>query len=84
MRPMKVMKINNPSRLLALLAAATILSWAAAGTSFADDHHDAWSHDRDGYWDNHGQRHAYVTHENHHGFWRDRDDGSRIFINIGD
>jgi hypothetical protein len=67
-----------------LLCAAifTAFSLAAGGVSFADDHHDAWSHDKDGYWDNHGARHAYIMHENHHGFWRDRDDGTRIFINI--
>jgi hypothetical protein len=65
-----------------MLAAATMLSFGVAGTAFADDHHDAWSHDHDGYWDNHGRHHAFIVHENHHGYWRDRDDGSRIFINI--
>jgi hypothetical protein len=68
--------------LFLLLAAVALLSWTTAGTSFADDHHDAWSHDHDGYWDNHGQRHAYIMHENHHGFWRTHDDGTRVFINI--
>jgi hypothetical protein len=80
--PIRVMKTINPSRLIALLAVMTILGWAAAGTSFADDHHDAWSHDRNGYYDNHGSRHAYIMHEHHHGFWRQRDDGTRLFINI--
>ena len=50
--------------------------------AYADDHHDAWSHDKDGYWDNHGAHHAFITHENHHGYWREKDDGTRIFINI--
>jgi hypothetical protein len=72
------------SRGLLLLAAVGLLSWMAAGTSFADNehHHDAWSHDRGGYWDNHGARHAFIMHEHHHGYWRDRDDGTRIFIDI--
>ncbi len=65
-----------------MLAAITVLTLTATGRSFADDHHDAWSHDHDGYWDNHGAHHAFVTHENHHGFWRTRDDGTKVFINI--
>jgi len=65
-----------------LLAAVSLLSWTAAGTSFADDHHGAWSHDHNGYWDDHGAHHAFIVHENHHGYWRTRDDGTRIFINI--
>jgi hypothetical protein len=65
-----------------LLGAITLMSWTAAGTSLADDHHDAWSHDKSGYWDNHGRHQAYVTHENHHGYWRTRDDGSKFFISI--
>jgi hypothetical protein len=67
---------------LPLLAAVALLSWSAAGTSFGDDHHDAWSHDKSGYWDDHGSHHAFVTHENHHGYWRTKDDGTRLFINI--
>jgi len=67
---------------LLLLAAAAVLSWTAAGTSLADDHHDAWSHDKDGYWDDHGTHHAFVIHENHHGYWRTHDDGTKVFINI--
>ena len=67
---------------LLLLAAVAVLSWSATGASLADDHHDAWSHDGHGYWDNHNGYHAFVSHEHHNGYWRDRDDGSRIFINI--
>ncbi len=64
-------------------AILTTLSWAASGTAFADDHHhDAWSHDKNGYWDNHGSRHAFILHDNHHGYWRERDNGTRVFINI--
>ena len=70
------------TRGLLLLVAVSLLSWTAAGMSFADDHHDAWSHDKDGYWDDHGAHHAFIEHENHHGFWRTRDDGIKIFINI--
>jgi hypothetical protein len=82
---MKNIKTYLP-RLLMSLAAVTVLSITAAGTSFADDdhHHDAWSHDRDGYWDDHGERHAFVMHEHHHGYWRTHDDGPRVFISIGD
>jgi hypothetical protein len=78
------MKISNTrvTRGLLLLGAVAILGWSTAGTSFADDHHDAWSHDKSGYWDDHGSHHAFVSHENHHGYWKNRDDGSRIFINI--
>jgi len=70
------------TRGIVLLTAIVLMSWSAAASSFADDHHDAWSHDKDGYWDNHGSRHAFISHENHHGFWRTRDDGTRIFINV--
>jgi hypothetical protein len=76
------MKTNRTSRVLALLAVGTILTWTAAGTSLADDHHDAWSHDKSGYWDDHGRHQAFVEHDHHHGYWRTHDDGSRIFINI--
>jgi len=65
-----------------MLTAVSMLSWTALGTSLANDHHDAWSHDHDGYWDDHGVHHAYILNQNHHGFWRTRDDGTRIFINI--
>jgi hypothetical protein len=75
------MKTINLPRVLALAAIFTAVSWAATGTSFADDHHDAWSHDKTGYWDTRGEHHAFVMHENHHGYWRE-DSGTRIFINI--
>jgi hypothetical protein len=64
------------------LAAVALLSWTASGTSFADDHHDAWSHDKTGYWDDHGRHQAFVEHEHHHGYWRTHEDGTRVFINI--
>ncbi len=75
------MKTLHLPRVLICAAIFTALSWAAAGVSFADGH-DAWSHDKDGYWDNHGSHHAFVTHENHNGYWREKDDGTRVFINI--
>jgi hypothetical protein len=59
-----------------------VLAWCGAGLTFADDHHDAWSHDKSGYWDNHGRHQAFVEHNNHHGYWRTRDDGVRLFINV--
>jgi hypothetical protein len=65
-----------------LLILVSVMSWAATGISFADDHHDAWSHDKSGYWDNHGRHQAYVEHNHHHGYWRTKDDGTRFFINI--
>jgi hypothetical protein len=70
------------TRGLLLLVATSMLSWAATGGALADDHHDAWSHDKGGYWDDHNRHHAFVSHENHHGYWRTHDDGSRVFINI--
>jgi hypothetical protein len=70
------------SRALTVLAAMGILSWTTAGTSFADDHHGAWSHDKSGYWDDHGSHHRFVEHDHHHGYWRTHDDGTRLFINI--
>jgi hypothetical protein len=76
------MKNITPSRLILLLAAASLLTWSATGSAFADDHHDAWSHDHNGYWDDHGHRHAFVEHNHHHGYWRTRDDGVRFFINV--
>ena len=65
-----------------LLVAVTVMSWTAAGTSLADDHHDAWSHDKTGYWDDHGSHHAFIEHNSHHGFWRTQNDGTKIFVNI--
>jgi hypothetical protein len=70
------------THILTLLAAVVLLSWTAAGTSLADDHHDSWSHDKSGYWDDHGRHQAFVQHEHHHGYWRTHDNGSRVFINI--
>jgi hypothetical protein len=67
---------------LLLLAAAATFGWAATGAAFADDHHDAWSHDKDGYWDKENHHHAFITHENHRGYWREKDDGTKVFIKI--
>lgn len=56
----------------------------AGGFSFADEvivHHDAWTHDKTGYWDDHNVHHAFILHENHHGFWREQN-GTRVFVNI--
>jgi hypothetical protein len=77
-----IMKTLNLYRILACATLVAALSWGAVGVSFADGPHDAWSHDKDGYWDNHGSHHAFVTRENHHGYWRQHDDGTRVFINI--
>jgi hypothetical protein len=80
------MKTINLSRVLTVVAALAVLGWAAGGVVRADDmvvtHHDAWSHDKDGYWDGHGSHHAFVMHDNHHGYWREKPDGTRIFIKI--
>jgi hypothetical protein len=75
--------LNTPSFRHLLLTAVTVLTLAAAGTAFADDdHHDAWSHDKTGYWDDHNTHHEYVLHNNHHGYWRTKHDGTKFFINI--
>ena len=66
-------------------AQGSMLLFAAltfGSAAYADDHHDAWSHDKHGYWDNHNGYHAFVEREHHHGYWRQRDDGTRVFINI--
>ena len=76
------MKTTQFSRVLLCALTVSALSCAGTTVALADDHHDAWSHDKDGYWDNHGSRHAFIMHENHHGYWRQRDDGTRVFINI--
>ena len=76
------MKTTQFSRALLCAITITALTCSTAGIAFADDHHDAWSHDKDGYWDNHGEHHAFIEHENHHGYWRQNDNGTRIFINI--
>jgi hypothetical protein len=73
------MKTTQFSRVL--LCAITITALSVGGRAFADDHHDAWSHDHDGYWDDHGQRHAFIEHDHHHGYWRENN-GARVFINI--
>ena len=67
---------------MSLACAAVVAAFTFGSAAYADDHHDAWSHDKDGYWDNHNTHHAFIAHENHHGYWRQRDDGTRVFINI--
>jgi len=67
---------------ISLTCAAVVAAFTFGSTAYADDHHDAWSHDKDGYWDNHGSHHAFVERENHHGYWRENPNGARIFINI--
>ncbi len=74
------MKMLHSSRILAFVAALTVMGWS--GAAFADDHHDAWSHDHNGYWDDHGSHHAYIMHDHHHGYWRNGDNGARVFIKI--
>lgn len=77
------MKTTVLSRGVVAAVAASVLSFTA-GAAFADNVvvHDAWSHDRDGYWDAHHEHHAYIMHENHRGFWRENPNGTRIFVNI--
>jgi hypothetical protein len=76
------MKTQNFYRITACAALVAAFSFGSVGLALADDHHDAWSHDKDGYWDNHGAHHAFIMNENHHGYWRQKDDGTRVFINI--
>jgi hypothetical protein len=64
------------------LALVTLFAMGSTLSSMADDHHDAWSHDKSGYWDDHGHHQKFVSHNHHHGYWRTKDDGTRFFINI--
>jgi hypothetical protein len=79
------MKTLHLYRIVACAALVAAFSYGFASVGLADDvvvHHDAWSHDGHGYYDGHQGYHAFVSHENHHGYWRDRNDGTRVFINI--
>jgi hypothetical protein len=76
------MKTLHLYRVLTCAAIVAAFTFGSASIAMADDHHDAWSHDKHGYWDNHNGYHAFVQHENHHGYWRDNPNGTRIFINI--
>ena len=77
--------MKTTSLLRATICAAILIAFnLAGGAAFADEvivHHDAWTHDNSGYWDDHAMHHAFVMHENHHGFWRE-DHGTRVFVNI--
>ncbi len=76
------MKTPNLYRILA--CAVVVTAFGCGRLAMADTvvvSHDAWSHDDHGYWDDHGQRHAYIEHNHHHGFWREQN-GARVFINI--
>jgi hypothetical protein len=76
------MKTTHSLQIVACAVAMTVFS--AAGLAMADEvvvHHDAWTHDNTGYWDAHSVHHAYIYHDNHHGYWRE-DNGTRVFINI--
>ena len=74
------MKTLHLSRILACAVLVVGFNCGSAGVALADDH-DAWSHDKTGYWDDHHNHHAFVTHENHHGYWRQQN-GTQVFINI--
>ncbi|HEX4139647.1 MAG TPA: hypothetical protein VHY09_04820 [Candidatus Methylacidiphilales bacterium] len=77
------MKTLNLYRILA--CAAIIAGFSFSSSALADTvvtTHEAWSHDDHGYWDGHHGYHAFIMHENHHGYWRENPDGTRIFVNI--
>ena len=74
------MKTTQFSRILLCAITITALGCVAGGVARADDH-DAWSHDKTGYWDDHHAHHAYEMNQNHHGYWREQS-GTRVFINV--
>ncbi len=61
---------------------ALVLTFVGWGTVRSMADHDAWSHDRHGYWDDHRGYHSFVSYNHHHGYWRTRSDGVRFFINV--
>jgi hypothetical protein len=74
--------LKNGTRGILLLTVVTLFAWFSP-VLVADDehHHEAWSHDDKGYWDDHDHYRVFVIHENHHGYWRVQN-GARVFINI--
>jgi hypothetical protein len=70
----------------ALACAAIVAGFSFGSSAMADNvvvtQHEAWSHDDHGYWDGNRGYHAFIMHENHHGYWRDNPNGARVFINI--
>jgi hypothetical protein len=66
---------------LSILAAVTVLAAASITQLRADDHNGPYQHDQTGYWDEHHVHHAYVTHNNHRGYWDTRS-GTRVFISL--
>ena len=81
----QVMKTLTQNTLHGILLLTVVTVLTSFGIARADDivvrHHDAWSHDDKGYWDDHEHYQAFVIHEHHHGFWK-VDNGARVFINI--
>jgi hypothetical protein len=76
--------IKTPIRGILFLTAVALFAWFSPGIAIADEehhHHEAWSHDEKGYWDDHDRYQTFVVHEHHHGYWR-VDNGTRVFINI--
>lgn len=75
--------MKNGTRGTLLVTTVALFAWFSPSIAVADEHHhhEAWSHDEKGYWDDHDHYQAFVVHENHHGFWR-VDNGVRVFINI--
>lgn len=54
----------------------TLVGFAASRAQAYSYYHD------DKYWyDSHHQRHAFVVHNHHHGYW-DNDKGVKVFVNI--
>jgi hypothetical protein len=42
----------------------------------------AYDHDDKGWFDNHHQRHPFIQHNGHQGYWDHDKNGVQIFINI--
>ena len=88
------MKTSTQLWRTAFIAGAAILILGAGTMNSSADpyahkggpkhHHQAWSHDNHGYWDNHYNYHSYsyTTYRGYHGYWQPQPSGVSIFIRL--
>jgi len=74
------MKINSKSARASLIAVMALVVGGLTAQLHAEDHKFG-DHDKTGYWDANQQHHAYVMHNNHRGYW-DQRNGAHIWVNV--
>jgi hypothetical protein len=62
----------------------TVAALAIFGSTFANayDRDRRYQYGHNGYWDEHHSYHHWDHYNGHDGYWRTRDDGVRVFIDI--